>query len=238
MPRPMRRLGSVLLTTLVAVGLAACNGTTGPEGTGTASVQLAKLGGSSAALAAHVVQADPRFASVDLEDVAAIHVTVDTVEAHRVGGGDDGANGENGNGPPAQRGGWFAVEVTVDDPIDLTELSTTETLTIAEGALPEGDYNQLRLFLAGATVDFAEGVDPDGDGPLAEGATDVPLRIPSSEQTGVKIPGADFTVDAGTGTEVTVTFDENTSVQNLTITGAGEVIMSPVLTAGGGQAGA
>ena len=65
----------------------------------------------------------------------------------------------------------------------------------------------------------------------------MPLRIPSSEQTGVKIPGADFTIDAETGTEVTVMFDEGTSVQNITITGAGEVIMNPVLTARGGTAG-
>ena len=237
MQRRIRRLGDALLATLVAVGLTACDSTTGPEGSGTMSVQLAKLGGSSASLAAHVVRADSRFASVELEDVDAINVTVDSVEAHRVGSGSDAEDDGDGDAPPEERGGWFAVEVTVEDPFDLTALSTTETLTIAEGALPEGDYNQIRLFLSGATIDFAEGFDPDGDGPLAPGATDVPLRIPSSEQTGVKIPGADFSIDGETGTEVTVTFDEGTSVQNLTITGNGQVIMSPVLTAAGETAG-
>lgn len=222
------RIGSTLLAALVALGLSACGDTTGPEGMGTATVQMDRSGGSSSSLALSTVAADARFARVDLDSVAAIHVDVDSVEVHRIGDGEDGEG--DGEGPTA---GWYGVAVT-EAALDLLALPVDETLTIASGSVPAGAYNQLRLFISGATVDFAEGYDPDGEGGIEAGATGVPLVIPSSDQTGIKVPGLSFDVPADAESEVTVSFDEGASVQNLTVTGTGEVRMTPVLTPAGG----
>lgn len=188
-----------------------------------------RLGSGSAVLAANAVSADPRFAAVRLDSVAAIHVTVDSVELHRIGDGDGAENGD-GEGPTA---GWLGVSVTETD-IDLLALPTDQALTIASGSVPAGSYNQLRFFVTGATVDFADGYDPDGDGGLEPGATDVPLVIPSADRTGIKVPGLDFDVAEDAEAEVTVSFDAGHSVQNLVVTGNGQVRMTPVLTPEGG----
>lgn len=231
MSRRIGGFGTILWTLLLGVALAGCgDDATGPEGMGTATVQMNRAGSGSASLAASTVSADPRFARVDVEQVAAIRVEVDTVELHRVGDGDGEENGE-GEGPSA---GWYEIGVTLTEPLDLMALSAEQTLTIAEGTVPAGTYNQLRFFFEGATVDFAEGFDPDGEGPLEPGATDVPLRIPSGDQTGIKVPGLSFEVAADAESEVTVSFDGGASVQNLVVTGNGEVLMTPVLTPEGG----
>lgn len=216
----VRALGGALLAVLLGAGLTACSDSTGPEGSGTATIQMARLGSSSASMAASVVGADPRMAELTVEEVDAINVIVDRVEAHRVGSEQD-----------STPGGWFGIAVEETD-LDLKALSTEQALTIASDTLPAGTYDQVRLFLAGATVDFADGVDPDGDGPIAESEDGVELRIPSSEQTGLKVPDASFTLEAEATSEVTILFDEGTSVQNITFTGAGEVILNPVLVAG------
>lgn len=223
-----KKIAGTLIAIAAGAGLTACDdAATGPEGSGTATVGMNRLadGGQSAATLA--LAKDPRFASIELGDVSAILIEVDSVEAHRIGGGD-------GSGADTVPGGWYGVAVTLTEPLDLMTLSADGSVEIAEGSLPAGSYDQLRLFFTGATIDFAEGVDPDGDGPLAEGATDVELRIPSGAQTGVKVPGVEFEIVADDETPVTVSFDDETSVQNITITGSGEVLMSPVLTGDGG----
>ena len=233
MRQSIRSAGTALFAAFLAVGLTACGDTTGPEDSGTATIQMNRVGGSTQSLALAMLTADARFGAVPLDSVEAINVEIDTVEAHRTGAG--GEPGE-GDGSP---GGWFAVGVTTGE-IDLLSLSTDQTVTIAEGTLPAGSYNQVRLFLTGATVDFHPDFDPDGEGTTFEaGATDVPLVIPSSQQTGIKVPGASFTLEEETTAEVTISFDAGASVQTLIVTGAGQVMMSPVLVpAGGPPAGA
>lgn len=228
MDRSARQVGIVLLGILLAAGLAACDDTTGPEGSGTATVQMNRLGGGAQVLALHVLASDARLASVPLDSVEAINVEIDTVEAHRI---DSGSDPDADDETP---GGWIAIGVTIGE-LDLLSLSTEQTLTIAEGSLPAGSYNQLRFFFTGATVDFHPDFDPDGEGDAFDaGATDVPLVIPSGDQTGIKVPGAAFDLEADEEVEVTVSFDDGASVQTVTVTGAGEVMMNPVLVPEGG----
>lgn len=223
-----RAVGTAALAVVLSAGLTACDGATGPEGSGTATVQMNRVGGSAQSLALHTLSLDARFAAVSLDSVEAINVTLDTVEAQRIGGG-----GEPGEGDETP-GGWFEIGVTETE-LDLLSLPTDQGLTIAEGSLPAGTYNQIRLFFTGATVDFHPDFDPDGEGTMFEaGAMDVPLRIPSGDQTGIKVPGVSFDLAEDATAEVTISFDDGASVQTLTVTGAGEVMMSPVLVADGG----
>lgn len=223
----MRAFGGTLLVLALAAGLAACgDDPTGLEGSGTATVQLASLGSSSQSMAASVVEADPRLGAVALEDVESIILTIERVEAHRAGTEEDSADG----GDEASDG-WVGIDVETQTLDLIQDLSDDQTVTVAEGELPAGDYDQVRFFLSEAEITFATEMAVSGPGEDIPAGEPVSLRIPSSEQSGLKVPDAGFTVGEA-ATEVTITFDEGTSIQNITITGTGQVIMAPVLAAG------
>lgn len=229
----MRAFGGTLLVLALAAGLAACgDDPTGLEGSGTATVQLASLGSSSQSMAASVVEADPRLGAVALEDVESITVTIERVEAHRAGTKEDSADGgENGENGEDESGGWVGIDVETQTLDLIQDLSDDQTVTVAEGELPAGDYDQVRFFLSEAEITFATEMAVSGPGEDIPAGEPASLRIPSSEQSGLKVPDAGFTVGEA-ATEVTITFDEGTSIQNITITGTGQVIMAPVLAAG------
>ncbi len=230
-----RVLGGTLMAAVTGLLFVGCEGTTGPLGTdgsessptqnaGTVTFGLAASGGGTTA---SLVSTDHRSSAVALDQVESIDVTIDRVEVHR-SGDDEGEGGQ---------GGWTAV--TVDPPLelDLLGLSTDEMVELATEELSAGDYDALRLFFSDATITFAEEQDPNGPaGPFPAGEP-VPLDIPSGEQTGIKVPGASFSVADGGETTVEVLFDEGASVQAITITGSGVVKMSPVLTPSDGEGG-
>lgn len=225
--------GTALLTTLLAFGITACDDTTGPEGPGSATIQLTGMDAGAQSVATRAVAADPRFASVTLDDVESISVTIDRVEAHREGTEDDPETEEDeGEGS----GGWFGIDVEASTVDLIQDLSADQSITVAEGELPAGDYDQVRFFFSEATITFASTVEVPGPGEDIAGGEAVALTIPSGAQTGIKVPDASFSVGEG-ATEVTIVFDEGTSVQNVTVTGTGEVIMAPVLVAGGEEGG-
>jgi hypothetical protein len=215
-----RVFGGTLLTAFLALSLAACgDDLTAPGGTGDFAVTLSQTDGSSTAAA--LTESSPRFSQVELSSVSSILVTVDAVQVHRV---DDEENGENGeNGEP---GGWIDLDVS-ETQIDLIgDLSGDASFTVAEGDLPAGDYDGVRFFFSEATISF----DPPAQHPSSgEEIAEADLVIPSGAQTGIKVPGASFTVEGEGTTEFSVMFDADTSVQNVNITGTGQVMMAPVL---------
>lgn len=214
-----RVFGGTLLTAFVAFSMAACgDDPTSPDGTGDLAVTLSQMDGSSTAAA--LTESSPRFSQVELSSVTSIVVSVDAVQVHRV---DDEENGENG-----EPGGWIDLGVSEVE-IDLIgDLSSDVSLTVAEGDLPTGEYDGVRFFFTGATISF----DPPQENPsTGETIEEASLIVPSGDQTGIKVPGASFTVEGESTTEFAVMFDDDTSVQNVNITGTNEVMMAPVLVA-------
>lgn len=221
--------------------------TTSQTGTGTAGVALSRLGGSDADLAMALVAHDGRFASVDLEDVESITLTVDRVEVHRQGDDDSeedeeteegeeesGEEGEEGEMSASMQGNpaWISLTVEVGE-LDLLALPVEGGLMLtAMEEVPAGEYRGVRLFFSDATITFAEPQPAKGNGDDLPAGEPIPLDIPSGEQTGVKVPDAGFTVEEGGGTTAVIEFDEGTTVRNLTITGNGTVKMNPVLKPG------
>lgn len=218
-----RVFGGALLAAFAALSVAACgDDPTAPGGTGDFTLTMGQLDGSSAASA--LTERSPRLSQVDLTSVASIVVTVDAVQVHRVDAEEDGENGESGDNGEA--GGWIDLGVTEVE-IDLrNDLSTDASLAVAEGELPAGDYDGVRFFFSDATITF----DPPAQNPsTGEEIAEASLVVPSGDQTGIKVPGASFTVEGEGTTEFAVMFDANTSVQNVNITGTGQVMMAPVL---------
>lgn len=221
-----RALGGALLAGIIGLTIVGCEGVVDPladddgpsgEGSPTQEATLTTIGFSGGGgVAAGVSATGPRFSAVALDQIASIEVTVDRVEVHREG---------DGEGP----GGWRSV--TVDPPVtvDLLGLPDDGMVEVASEDLPAGHYDGLRFFFGDATIIFDSEQAVPGPGEDIPAGEPVPLTIPSGAQTGVKVPNAGFDVSDDAGATVEVVFEEDVSVQNVTVTGTGEVIMAPVL---------
>jgi hypothetical protein len=217
------------LALLLAASVAACDNTAGP---GAESSILLSRGGSTApslstaALASFSIDGAPSTAGATLSSVPLGSVSSIQVKIHRV------------QALPASRdenqdAGWISLEV---DPVsggefDLMALSEAG-VQLARGELEEGTYSSVRLFVESASITFSSPV-TIGAGPMArtyEAGEAYPLTIPSSKQTGIKVPTAGFVVTETTGDVVTLVFDAGVSVQAVQALPTG-VQMSPVLTA-------
>lgn len=149
---------------------------------------------------------EPSAAQIGLDMVESIRLPIGAVEA--LGSGN---------------GGWIhagAVEASVD----LMALPE-DGITLVDGSLPEGSYTALRFMLTDdATITLIEDVEVGRT--LYEAGTH-PLRIPSSEQNGVRLR-SHFDVDDD-GQVLTVLFDGDATVRAVTATGAGMLIIAPEL---------
>lgn len=219
---PMKRvLGSTLMAGLMALSLGACDDATGPDGART-TVTLSQLEDGSATMAASMVASETGLAQVTMDEVTSIVVRVTRVQVHRAGGDDGNGNG-NGAGGPA----WVDLAVESAEVDLIADLSDGQTVTLADGELDAASYDQVRLFVDSAAIVFSEPQPLPGGGD--ETVTEAQLEIPSAGQTGIKIPGAGFTVEEESPATVEILFDAGTSVQNINITGTGQVMMAPVL---------
>lgn len=211
-------LRSTLLFGIAVLALGAC--ATDAE-TGELEVRFA-AGASlnAAAFSASALNAS-ELGSVPLADVQSINVVVVRVEALPEAGDSTSA------------GDWVSLDVQGGGAVDLKALPSTVAggILLARAEVPAGRYRNVRLFLGESpTITFNKQVSV-GQRVFAS-AQAHPLNIPSSAQSGLKVPGASFEVaDSGDGTTVEVLFDAVTSVQNVTATGSGTVMMSPVLSA-------
>jgi hypothetical protein len=206
---------------MLSLGLAACGDGTGPAGSGDVQVLLNQSVVANSVLAAEV--ATSGGAAISLVDVESIEVTVTRVQALLRGEDEDG-------------GGWvdLALAPAAESQIDLLSLPVSG-LEIANGTLAVGTYGNVRIFFEDpANISLANDVSV---GPseflVAENAHD--LVIPSAAQTGIKISTAGFEVDEAAGETLTIEFDAALSVQTVTATGNGVLMMSPVLTESSSQ---
>jgi Domain of unknown function (DUF4382) len=103
-------------------------------------------------------------------------------------------------------------------------------LQLASGGVPAGTYTGIRLRYAvgTATITLLEEVTVGNEtfdaGPHM-------LAIPSGPQTGIKVPFASLTLDGEDTGTVVLTFDADATIQHVTATGSGKLLLVPVLKA-------
>jgi hypothetical protein len=202
----------------LALSVAACENTAGPGGE--ATVLLSRSG--STALSMEVLASlsgDANLASVPLSSVTSIDVVVSGVDALPA------------NQDENSEAAWVSLGVNGGGSFDLMKLSEAGVV-LARGELAAGDYGNVRLKIASATITFNQSVTVGGSPTARTYAADTAhqLTIPSSAQTGIKVPTAGFSISETTGDEVTIVFDAAASVQSVQALPTG-VQMSPVLTA-------
>ena len=141
-------------------------------------------------------------------DYSEVDIIISRIEGHIAG---DGEGGED-------KGSW---EVLKDWPdglaVNLIELKNVSILLGSE-ELATNKYTQLRIFLKEEATLVLEGEEGE-DGPT------VPLEIPSSANTGIKL-NRPFEIVAGSITKLTIDFDAEKSVIK---TGNGKYKMKPVI---------
>jgi len=214
----MLRTGAALVAALLA---AACSDTLSLEGTGEVQVLMQRTAGSpifpSAPDSAQAVR------SVAPDTVASLTVDVTSIEFLRVGG------------DSSQPNGWMSLSFDAPIRIDLMALPTESgsPLVVAEGSLAAGTYGRVRLFVMNPQIQFKGDVG-FGGGNTLQGGVNHDVTIPSGDQTGLKTD-VSFTVEAsgsgGTTADVGLLFDAGTTLGNVTVTGNGRVMLSPVLRA-------
>lgn len=130
-------------------------------------------------------------------------------------------------------GAWETL--TLDGPVtlDLYALPTEDagSIVIGSGTVPVGSYHMVRLLAAEGEIVFK--------GPITVGNADFAanepyvVTIPSGGQTGLKTDIAFEVMEGedGTTNAVYLVFDPAATFENVTATGAGEVILTPVLRA-------
>ncbi len=216
----MRRTIPLILSLLMAWG---CE--IGPDGqleaTGTLTLSLTARTGSGPAGDAALFEGSS-LGNVSLDDVAAINVTITAVDVL-----------------PASGGPWLSLEDLVVASgatgvrVNLMALSAAEVV-IATATLPADDYVDARLFVENGTlvlsreICLGQAAPAEPDRCLAQDVNHS-LFIPSGDQTGIKTD-AHFTIAEGGAAEVTLVFEPEATVRNITwAPGLGEIIVEPVI---------
>jgi hypothetical protein len=140
--------------------------------------------------------------NLDGKTVESINVTITKVEVSKGTEEEDDAE-------------WITV-IDEKQKYDLMKLQDGNWDFLAEDiSLEAGQYNQIRIHVTREnTITF------END------STEYDLKIPSAAESGVKLTGANFIVEAGQETEVVVDFDADESVH---VTGEGRYIMRPTI---------
>jgi hypothetical protein len=110
--------------------------------------------------------------------------------------------------------------------VDLLELRNGEALDLGALGLPAGDYQQVRLVLAGNG-----NVSPYANQlTLTPGAQPVPLKTPSAQQSGLKVK-VDFTITAQQPQPTVLTLDFDPCKSVVKAGNSGQYLLKPVLYA-------
>lgn len=123
-----------------------------------------------------------------------VWVTVEKVRVHASGGAADAD------------AGWRDITVSPARRIDLLTLTNGVLSELGSTTLPAGKYSQIRLVLAENS-----NADPLANAVKPTGGTEVALRTPSGQQSGLKLQ-ANLTVEAGQTADVVLDFDACKSV--------------------------
>ena len=139
-------------------------------------------------------------------DYQEVNINISRIDGHIAGDGEEGED----------KGSWVELK---DWPggrlVNLIELEDVASMLLASLELEPNKYTQLRIFLKEGTTLLLEGEDET-----------VPLEIPSSANTGIKL-NRPFEIIAGMITKLTIDFDAEKSVIK---TGNGKYKMKPVIS--------
>jgi len=215
MARSTARLAALALS----LSLMACDEPTGPD-RGSLSVRMSRddaATAAAAAVAADLVQAT--MGPVALDAVASIDITITSIQVQREGEDEE-------NGP------WVTLDLVAPATVNLLALPTEggEGLLVATDEVEPGTYAHLRLLFSDASITLAQDVTLGATTFTA--GTAYELKIPSGEQTGIKVQLGGVEVPEGGAAEVELLFDAATSVGNVLVTGHG-LQMTPVLRVAG-----
>lgn len=125
---------------------------------------------------------------------------------------------------------WVSLNVTAGNQVNLLTLPTAAEggFTLARDNLAAGTYGHVRFFVQNPTITFREPVTVGRQTYPAN--QEIDLTIPSGEQTGLKT-SISFTVADATAPDVQLIWDGASSVNRIVTTGAGKIILPPVLAA-------
>lgn len=220
----MKRIHALLALSALLAG--ACTDTLG-SGTGRVSVSLARAPEAAAsslyAPAFAVAGSGDITWAVPPGAVASLRASVTAIEFLRAEAGDTNS-----------ASAWSSLSLSAPVEIDLMALpmeGDSSPIVIATATLAAGTYSRVRLFVTDPRIVFTSDL-AIGLGVMFQGGVEYDVTIPSGSQTGIKTD-ASFTVtassDGGTATDVGLLFDAGTTFANVTATGSGGVILSPVL---------
>jgi hypothetical protein len=122
------------------------------------------------------------------------------------------------------------IELSEPLTVDLLALPSEEdsAVVIASGTLPEGEYERMRFLVSASWIFLNTGAtvgnstfDPD---------VSYEVKVPSGSTSGLK---TDLSFTVVTDTSVNLLFSPIATFENVTATGSGKVILSPVLKAKG-----
>jgi hypothetical protein len=214
-----QKLTAVVLASVVVVPALACDG---PSSTADVNVRFAvATTGAGGTLASLLGEEAGALAQVPLSAIDSINVTIMGVDAIR-------NEGEEGYV-------YLALADGAEGRIDLLELPVDNGgdgagIQLASGSVPAGTYTGIRLRydVASAAITL--------NAPVTVGQETFPagrytLEVPSGAQTGIKVPFANLELDGGETGEVVLTFDAGTTIQHVTATGSGKLLLVPVLQA-------
>jgi len=122
---------------------------------------------------------------------------------------------------------WISVPVksSIQQPIDLLNLTNGTLLSLGEAPLAAGTYNQVRLVLKsnGMSAPWANYLVP-----TSRPTVQIPLKTPSGQQSGYKINGP-FHVQAGTMADLVLDFN---ACKSIVVAGnSGNYLLKPVVSA-------
>lgn len=216
-----QQLGSVALVAFL-VGVVAC-GDSGPE-TAPSEARISIADGIIANAMAPTIYASVNgvLVAIPADTVASLEVTISDVSYL--------AEGDDENTQSA----WQTLALPAAVTLDLMALPTEETgsIVIDAGTVAVGSYRKVRLLVGEGEIVF-KGDLSLGGGADFTGATVYPVTIPSGLQTGIKTD-VEFEVTANEDATVNaayLVFDPDATFLNITATGAGGVILNPVLRA-------
>lgn len=132
----------------------------------------------------------------------------------------------------ANAGAWVSLEFGQSASLDLMALPTEgeSPLVIASGSAPVGSYVDVRLFVSDAKIVFASDVQL-GTATVFKAGESYDVTIASGDQTGIKTD-AQFAVEAdaeGNINDVHLFFNPTATFLNVSATGTGSVMLSPVI---------
>lgn len=180
------------------------------ESTGSRLVPVqVSLARADAATSVALTPQDVTSGSVDINNVATLAATLDSVQLQTSGSQ-----------------GWQTVQPGAGaQPINLLDLPAVSVALDLGTVLLETGACQARLFLTDAKITFTDAVVVGQF--TFDASTEYDVTIPSGPRTGLKADGG-CDVPAG-GMTVTLAFDATATVGTITATGSGSILLSPVI---------